>query len=537
MSAAAAQATALPVLKGDQFTERMARIFADPAPVAPLPGMRYRRIVIPAVSGGELHFAMLGLLAKALEMRGADVTLLLCDQALPACAHRKIDHHESACTRWCNRNAGPFARAMRLKHRWYGEFAHEGSSGDELDAALRALVMQSTTSYFKVGAADFDDPGVRAQVDAYTKSAYILQSVAHHAFIALAPDKVFMDNGVQVDWGVFRAVASRMNLPVDIVQTAPRPNTLQFEFDRPRNPGIQRMPLWPKWMHEPLTAMQERALDDYLASRERVPYLVKNETWSHRISDPADARRLLDLPDHFDGRTFVMFTNVGYDEGVTKGSPAYMTGAEWVADTVRFFATRPQHTLIIKAHPGERHLGARDPIESILADVVEAESDEWKSKTRRGGMQVPTNIHVIPADSPITAPCAAKLADVVLLYTSTVTVETAAMNVPVILVGDGLHSRKGFAHEPATPERYRQLLAGICDYGAPLTPPGDVGRRYAYAYFFRSAIPIDLYDRLDHELSAINITSVADLAPGNHRALDAICNGILRDEPIVNPHV
>jgi hypothetical protein len=519
----AAPLALLPVIKGNDFTERMARIFASDVPARPLPGLRYRRIMIPAISGGELHFAMLGLLAKALEMRGADVTVLLCDAMLPACAHRKIDHYESACTRWCHRNAGPFARAMRLKHRWYSEFVADGDAVPcEVDASLHALVMQSTTSYFKVGAADFSDPEVHAMVQKFTVSATIIQAVARGAFATIAPDKIFMDNGVQVDWGVFRAVAAQHQLPVDVVQTAPRPNTLQFEFDRPGNGSTVRMPLWEQWKDEQLTAAKERALDAYLASRERVPYLVKNETWSHRVTDPAEARRMLNLPaaSTATNRTFVMFTNVGYDEGVTKGSPAYMTGAEWIADTVAFFARHPQHTLIIKAHPGEKHLGARDPIDMILDNIAAAK---------------PANVHVIDASSPITAPCAARLADVALLYTSTVSVEVAALNIPTILVGDGLHSRRGFAHEPATPADYIALLSKVCAHDDQLAPPSDVGRRYAYAYFFRSAIPIALFDRLDHELATINIRSANELAPGCHPALDAICRGILCDEPIVNP--
>lgn len=521
MTVAPAPLPVLPVLKGSAFANRMAAIFAEDAPVTPLPGLRYKRIVIPAVSGGELHFAMLGLMAKALEMRGADVTLLLCDAAMPACAHRKIDHYESACTRWCHRNAGPFAQAMRLKHRWYSEFApHHVNADEELNANLQSLVLQSTTSYFKVGRIDPADRDAAHMLQQYTASARFLQAVARAAYAELRPDKIFMDNGVQVDWGVFRAAAREQRLPVDIVQTAPRPNTLQFEFDRDEFEDTVRMPLWPQWRNEPLTDAQERALDDYLQSRERVPYLVKNETWNHRVTDPAEARRMLGLPARTDGKTFVMFTNVGYDEGVTKGRPAYMTGAEWIADTVQFFASRPRHTLIIKAHPGERHLAARDPVDQILASV---RADR------------PANVHVIDAASPITAPCAARLADIALLYTSTVSVEAAAMNVPMMLLGDGLHSRRGFAHEPATPRDYLQLLANVCDHNAPLSPPGPVGRRYAYAYFFRSAIPVALYDRLDHELSAINIASARDLAPGSDSPLDAICNGILRDDPIVNP--
>ena len=112
------QAPTIPILKGPAFAERLAEVCHDGLPaIRRLPDLRYERILIPHLVGGELPYALHGVIGQALRMRGAEVTALVCDSFLPACVSRKVDHYESACTRWCHRNAEPFARAMGLPCR------------------------------------------------------------------------------------------------------------------------------------------------------------------------------------------------------------------------------------------------------------------------------------------------------------------------------------------------------------------------------------------------------------------------------------
>ncbi|MHC4090573.1 MAG: hypothetical protein ACYSVY_09910, partial [Planctomycetota bacterium] len=168
------------VLKGAEFTARVAEICAAVPEASPLPDLKYRRILIPGMLGGEYQFALLGFVAHALRMRGADVTGLLCDELLPACTVKKVDHHESACRRWCYKNSGPFVRAARLPHRWYSEFITQeerrecAQTADSVPAdrlkeyewrgiPLGIHVDRSIASYFKVGKFDLDNPEMVAQ--------------------------------------------------------------------------------------------------------------------------------------------------------------------------------------------------------------------------------------------------------------------------------------------------------------------------------------------------------------------------------------
>ena len=74
----------LTILKGPTYTARLRQICGGELPIQPLEGIRYQRILIPGITGGELHWAMMGLLGQALRIRGAEVTALLCDSQQPS---------------------------------------------------------------------------------------------------------------------------------------------------------------------------------------------------------------------------------------------------------------------------------------------------------------------------------------------------------------------------------------------------------------------------------------------------------------------
>ena len=206
-----------PLLKGEHFTARLAEICRRLPEVSSAEGIKYRRILIPGIVGGEIQFAQLAFLAHALRMRGADVTALLCDGFLPACTLRKVDHHESACTRWCHKNVGPFARAAKLAHRWYSEFITEPQKQECLRVAqnvpideLRSFefrgiplgvhVDRSIESYFKVGTYDLDDPTAVAKGREFLVAAMWLTIIGQRVLDELEIEKVGKDLRSMMSW-------------------------------------------------------------------------------------------------------------------------------------------------------------------------------------------------------------------------------------------------------------------------------------------------------------------------------------------------
>lgn len=524
------------ILRGDAFAAAIERICRLPPPSCPLETLKYRRILLPGMVGGEIYFALLGLIGQALRIRGAEVTSLQCDRFLPACTMRKVDHYESACTRWCHRNSGPFARAMRLPHRWYSEFItpdeirrcdrlcadlsiEDAFSLEYLGIPLGTHIRLSVDSFFKVGRPDTSDPVVVGKARDFARSAAYLTHVGLRAIETLRIDKVLLEDGKKVDWGVIRSVAGQKGIPVDCLRAGLRNYSIRFEHDRPGRPA-SLMPEWEQWKHIPLTESQEQALNEYLARRAKVPFEYRSEQWRARLDDPAEVRKLIGLPASVTGKVFALFPNVGFDAGVTGTVRAFSNPGDWVLQTVRFFAHRPDHHALIKIHPAEAHRNAQDPLVPYLLSQVS---------------HLPPNVHIVPAEAGVAAQAVARLADWVLVYTSTVGVEAAAIGRPVINVGGGWNAGRGISYDVTSPDAYFAKLAEICAGAAQPPHPTDLARRYAYAFFFRSNIPINHYSVLDLGITSLNIRSLDDLSPGRDPAMDLICRGILRDEPMEWP--
>lgn len=524
------------VLRGDALGEKLSRACAVQPPPQPLTGIVHKNILIPHMVGGELEYALFGFLGKALEMRGANVVGLLCDSMLSACVCRKVDHYESACTRWCHRNSGPYAAAMGLTHRWYSEFITPGEieqchqlaqtvapdsiAGFVHDGiAIGSLVPQSVESYFRLGNFEPGDTRMAEIARHFLASGLCLIKIAHRVIDAYEIDKIVSDCGMQVEWGVYRLVAAKRGIPVDVINVGLRGSAVKLEIDRPGQP-TQRVAGWERWRDLPLTAAQNEALGAYLRKREITPYEFKGEKWRNRVAELDAARRLMGLPVDLDGMVFAMFPNVGFDAGKTKDRPAFDYAADWVVETINWFANHPRHHLIVKVHPGEHHRQARDP----LVELIE----------RRCG-DVPSNVHVVPPETSVTAQSAVKLADVCLVYTSTVAVEAVGLGKPVVLVGGGRHSGHGVTIDVASRDAYFDLLESIVRENCAPDSPGELGRRYAYAVFFRADIPIQHFRMLDIHVADLLIDSLADLLPERDMCIDALCRGVLLDEPFENP--
>jgi hypothetical protein len=488
--------------------------------------------------GGEMLFGLQGFLCHALRMRGAEVLCLLCDAHLPACTARKVDHAEAACTRWCHRNAGPFARAMQLPHRWYGELISDrqrracaaiaaGTPFDEIPAfAFRGVplgehVLRSLESYYKVARVDPDAPGVADQGRAFLRSALEMTIIADRVLDEHRTDKVFTVDGKKVDWGVLRSVAQRRGIPVDVMQVGPRGTSVRFETDHPGQPTA-RMPQWERWRDLPLTPQQDRVLDEYLQQRATTPFDNRGEAWRVPRVDPDEVRKSVGLPAERTGRVFAMFPNLGFDAGKTSTASAFDSAIDWIVETVAFFASRPEHHLVVKAHPAERNRSARDSVLALLAERYPA---------------LPANVHVIESGAGVSAHTVVELADVALVYTSTVALEAAVLGRPVVLVGGGWNAGRGFTLDVSTPAEYVDLLRRLCAGAGQDRSPVALARRYAYALFFRATIPISHVSVFDLDVASINLQDLDALAPGRDRSVDAVCRGILRDEPFENPRV
>jgi capsule polysaccharide export protein KpsC/LpsZ len=163
---------------------------------------------------------------------------------------------------------------------------------------------------------------------------------------------------------------------------------------------------------------------------------------------------------------------------------------EWLERTVVNFSQRTDVQLVVRIHPGERYTSGPS-----VADVVQGALPK-----------IPGHIHLVAADDPVNTYDLVEIADLGLVYTTTVGLEMAMSGVPVIVIGQTHYRGKGFSLDPASWEDYKQLLEQTLSNPEQNRLTREQVERawnYAYRFFFEYPHPfpwhlLHLWDQLDH---------------------------------------
>jgi capsule polysaccharide export protein KpsC/LpsZ len=154
---------------------------------------------------------------------------------------------------------------------------------------------------------------------------------------------------------------------------------------------------------------------------------------------------------------------------------------EWLERTILHFAGRPDVQLIVRIHPGERYLdgpSVADVARRVLPDVDTNPSTN--------------HIRLLPADASVNTYDLVEIADLGIVYTTTVGLEMGMSGVPVVVGGQTHYRGKGFTLDPNTWEEYSNLLDNaIMNPDAYRLAREQVEQawNYAYRFFFEYPLP------------------------------------------------
>ncbi len=149
---------------------------------------------------------------------------------------------------------------------------------------------------------------------------------------------------------------------------------------------------------------------------------------------------------------------------------------EWLQQTVKSFSSRPGVQLVVRIHPGERYLKGPS-VAQVVRDVLP---------------EIPEHIHLVEAQDPVNTYDLVEIADLGLVYTTTVGMEMAMCGVPVIVGGQTHYRGKGFTLDAASWDEQEEMIARTL-----VQPQGSRPDRtqveqawnYAYRFFFEYPTP------------------------------------------------
>jgi hypothetical protein len=481
------------------------------------------------------------IMAMALRLRGASCSVLACDESLSACEWnslgngqpdpgefglgqwRNAQHHNcNACIIKLNENytlpglerlslkdyvePGDSERAQSLAagvslHE-LRDVSHRGVNvGEHAYAALLRATLRGTP---------LDDDRTRFLARRFLASCIMLTELGERVFDATRPDRFVAADGVYVLAGTLCDLARTRGIEVVVHGPPYRKGTVWMSH----KDCYHRLLVTEKddrWTGLEMTEERTRVAEEYLASkhmvaRDYITYHVDS------IQDEAAIRAEVGL----DERPIIsLFTNILWDSQLYYRFQVFPDMLEWLFETVRFYAGRPDLQLVIRLHPGEAR-GAWPTNQPLLGELEKA----WPV--------LPENVKVVTPESKVSSYVLGGMSSAALIYGARVGVELVMLGTPVIVAGEAFMRDKGISYDPATREEYFSLLS----QGASLARPDDEvrarARKWYYHYFFRMMMPFPLCeDERAAKRTRLTFDSLKDLLPGRSPVLDRICEGIV----------
>jgi hypothetical protein len=322
-----------------------------------------------------------------------------------------------------------------------------------------------------------------------------------------------------VPQGIVGAVARQSGTRVVAWIQSYRKNSFIFSHDDTYHHTLMTEPI-ETWEDLPWTPAMESELLDYLKSRW---HGAEDWIWFHerpQVELEAIAR---EVGVDFSKPTIGMLTNVMWDAQLHYPANAFPNMLEWVLQTIRYFATRPDLQLLIRVHPAELRgtLVSRQPI----VDEI-----------RREFPTLPPNVFVVPPESQVSTYSAMSACDAVIIYGTKTGVELTSVGIPVIVAGEAWIRNKGITLDASSASQYFSLLDQLPRGHRLDEATVTRARKYAYHFFFRRMIPLEfMQPQKGWPPFAVGIANLVELLPGASVGLDLICEGILKGTPFVYP--
>jgi hypothetical protein len=340
----------------------------------------------------------------------------------------------------------------------------------ELEKAVEEVSTFDTQYTLQVEDIDKSDPLYQLR---YERNRLAAQN-ARAWLAAHKPDVIILPNGTIQEMGILFRVAQYFDIP-----------TVTFEFGDKRehiwlaqNDEIMRhdtSSLWAARGNEPLKEDQLEQLHDLFSARQDAK-TWKNFTrqWQDTPTEGGSAvRKKLNLDDR---PVVLLATNVLGDSLTLDRQVFSRTMADWIEKSLNYFSDRKDVQLIIRVHPGETLTHG-----TSMVDVVKNELSD-----------IPDHIHLILPEEKINTYDILDIADLGLVYTTTVGLEMAMRGIPVVVAGETHYRDRGFTCDPNSWNEYVEILntlLGDLEHARLSQDQIELAWRYAYLFFFEFPKP------------------------------------------------
>ena len=488
------------------------------------------RILVPLLQTTHYQYYQILALAKALQLRGAAVRVLICDSVLDGCELKNSRRRDRDPCLTCRHNARDLVGLFGLdtvrlsdivkedqKRRLSEEAAWLSSEYptkyEYKGVEIIGMTNDSVTRHYYGAVPGGNSRELRATRRRYLYSALVGIDVAEQVERDWCPTALMNDMAVYADWGPYSQYFSRHGVPYNLVSMAPyNMNAVMLNYQQLYT-GTDRFDRWrAQRHHEFLDQVEQQVLEAFINERFATGGGFEQK-FGWFASNGVDFQ-----PDVAGKRNVFLFSNLAWDVGINYEGGLYQDVVEWVLDSIEILAAKPESHLYVKTHPEESYGSA--PSEQGVAAAI-----------RRRFGEIPSTVTIIPPELKVRTYDLFPMIDLGVVYNSTVGLEMLLKGVPVVVAGAAPYSGHGLALEPRTKAEYGDVLLGRIK---PPSPDARLVELCAYFYFIKSQIPWRLTQQVYFDdFRGFTFNCLDDLLPGKDPYLDHLCGCILEPDRTV----
>lgn len=455
-------------------------------------------------------------LARALTLRGHQVTSIRCEGFLAQCEHTLGRQRQPSCA-LCS-------RGMRAAEEATGLHALGATSLLTAEDRASALAAAALPANDRLGLMDeglplgrlaarelqrfargwVGEPASDPHFADWLESAAVLSALMDRALTATAPDLVLAANGRTLPSAILTARARQRGIRVVTWDTEPtHPDGLVFSHGG----EAVVVPLddaWTAHRGQPLDADQRDTLHAFARRWSAAHHPAAGQV-------PAGLR---------EGAPLVLAcSNSAWDMAAVDRDVAFRSMFDWLDTVVAAARRHPGVDVVIRAHPAERagtpDLWSRTPVAATL---------------RGRHRQLPANLHLVDASASIDTYALVDRARAVMVYSSRIGLEAALRGRRPWIAGATTFRGKGFSRDVEGPGDIEAAFTDQ-DAGRLTRDEQDLAERFAYLWWFRALVRIPGL-RDGHRV--MPVPGDAWLAPGGDPVIDRLCEAVVTGSPFLD---
>lgn len=490
----------------------------------------------------KLHGMWEMTILHALKLRGADFRYVMCDGVFTECDifwKATNPRHAASCT-LCKNQTEEFARNMGMPFQWIGQYLNaddfngaaawvESLSIDDYMTAeyeswrVGVWVKGSVNSHFRMSELDIKDPEIKQVYKHYLYSGLIACIGINRLLDDYCPDTLFLFNGRMSSTQVALSLALQKGIRTithergylkESILLIENGNCLDL---RP----IKQ--IWNDWGAVPLNQKELKQITSYLRDREH----GRNLNWKPFSPKPQPlslVHQQLKIPDQCP--VWVLFTTSD-DEIISADGweGVFASQHEWIARTANYIKNHLGIRLIVRIHPNTagKYATGNNFQQLKALEILATQSSD--------------NISFIMPEDDISSYSLMEIANIGLVYQSTVGIEMACKGKVVLVASGSMISDLPFVTTINSEDGYENILDGCLKipFDNKSTTIARMAYRYAYGIFFRYNILFPLVGMPDPHNGVLKYTSIQDLLPNKDPNLDRIARIVLDKEQVCRP--